>query len=132
MRFVEVAVDVPVRGNFTWRVPSSLAAAPPLRGFRVMVPWSSAFRTGVVLRDTAELPADVDPERVRDVLAVLDEHRFVPEPQLALAEWASRYYLAPIGECVRLSVPPGAMPDADAVVRRIVSAAMASVVPASV
>jgi primosomal protein N' (replication factor Y) (superfamily II helicase) len=120
MRFVEVAVDVPVRGNFTWRLPAALHAAPPLRGFRVMVPWSSAFRTGVVLRDTPDLPADVNPERLRDVLDVLDQERFVPEPQLALAEWAARYYLAPLGECVRLAVPPGSMPDADAVVRRVV------------
>lgn len=126
MRFVEVAIDVPLRGNFTWRVPASLADTPSLRGYRVMVPWSSAFRTGVVLRDTTEPPPDMETERVRDVLAVLDAHRFVPEPQLALAEWASRYYLAPVGECVRLAVPPGSMPDADAVVRRVVPSELAS------
>jgi primosomal protein N' (replication factor Y) len=110
--YVEVAIDLPLAGTFTYLLPEGSHVAP---GARVLVPWSSSFRTGVAveLHERAVENADA----VRPIAEVLDQDAFVPAAQLALALWASRYYASPIGECVRLALPAGALVGGDAEVR---------------
>src|SRR5262249_7578834 len=46
---------------------------------------------------------------LKDVVEVLDEVPLVTPPLLDLAQWVSDYYMAPIGECLRLAFPPARM-----------------------
>lgn len=99
--FVEVALDVPLHTAFTYRVPDPLRHAIT-RGVRVLVPFRQHSVAGVVLRSRPDAP---EVKRMRSLADVVDASPVVPDPQLALLEWAARYYHAPVGECVRLALP---------------------------
>jgi primosomal protein N' (replication factor Y) len=97
--------DLPLDRRFTYRVPDALA--PHVRrGVRVVAPWARSAKTGIVVADACEPPADFPASRIRPIADVLDAAPCVPEQQLALCEWLADYYAAPIGEAVRLAAPP--------------------------
>jgi primosomal protein N' (replication factor Y) len=101
MRLVRVAVPVPGLGLLTYRLPDGLQAP---RGTRVIVPVGPRKVTGLVTHDNAT-PDDV-PDRLRDVLEVLDDVTFLPEAVVDLALWIGDYYLAGPGEVISSAMPP--------------------------
>lgn len=103
--YAEVAFDVPLPQTYSYRIPEHLLARVH-RGVRVAGPWRTKAKQGVVLRVTNTPPEGFDPSKIRALVDVIDTQRAVLEPQLALAEWIGNYYLAPIGEAVRLATPP--------------------------
>lgn len=98
--FVDVALNLPLEGTFTYGVPATLTTHAQ-RGFRVLVPFRNKILVGLVLRQHQERP---DLKRIRNISDVLDRVRFLPEPLLALTEWISSYYHAPVGESVHMAV----------------------------
>ncbi len=101
---VEVAVAAAVRGTFTYRVPSRLAAEATL-GRRVAVPFGRSRRaTGYVVGHPTVPPAGVE---LRDVADVLDDFPLFTPGLVRLLRWAEDYYLAPAGELLRAALPPG-------------------------
>jgi primosomal protein N' len=102
-RYAQIAVEMPFLEPLTYEVPDHLVARTA-RGCRVLLPFRQGVRVGVVmsLSDTA---GELDPAKIRPIADLLDATPVVGEPQLALAEWAAKYYHAPIGEAVRLAVP---------------------------
>jgi primosomal protein N' (replication factor Y) len=101
MSFALVALPVPVRQLFTYRVPPGLAGdlAP---GVPVEVPFRGRTARGVVM----ELSGATALEQVRDVGRVLGAPVLSPH-LLALASWVADYYLAPPGEVVAAALPGG-------------------------
>jgi primosomal protein N' (replication factor Y) len=100
--FAEVAVPVAVHGTFTYAVPPALRDAVRL-GSRVEVPFGAKRNTGFVVALTDQAPAS---GKVRPILAVLDDD----EPALIseiieLCRWAAEYYIAPLGEMLRVALP---------------------------
>lgn len=93
--FVEVALPVPLRRLFTYRIEG----APPPPGTRVRVPFRNRTLTGWVMGPGTEVP------RVRDVAAVLGPEHAVDEELLDLARWIARYYVAPPGIVLRTMLP---------------------------
>ena len=84
-------------------------------GCRVQVPFGPAMVQGVVISLSSNPPSRQTAQRIgrsllslREVSDVLDadHHRDVDSDLLALALWVSDYYLAPVGQCLRLIVPP--------------------------
>lgn len=101
-RYVEIAVPVPLRRTFTYRIPDALLDA--LRpGSVVQVPFGSRKLTGFVLGLSVESPV-VD---VKEVEEVKDEELSLIPEVLDLCRWVSHYYLAPIGEVLRSALPAG-------------------------
>jgi primosomal protein N' (replication factor Y) len=100
---VQIAVPVAQVGDaLTYGVPSALRdACQP--GVRVRVPLGGRKVVGVVLDDD---PSDIAESRLKLVEAVLDDEPVVTPQQLALCRFVAEYYLAPIGEAVRLVLPP--------------------------
>ncbi len=100
MSYVEVAVPVPVATPLTYAVPEALGELLP--GVRVRVPVGRRQLVGLVtaIRDRA-------PEgfAVRPVAEVLDLEPAVGEDLLELARFVADYYLAPIGDAVRILLP---------------------------
>jgi len=101
MPFAHVALPLPVRQTFLYRVPEALGprAVP---GAQVSVPFRGRARRGfvVALSDTCDL------EKVSDLTGVL------PVPPLSahlleLARWIAEYYLAPLGEVLAAALPGG-------------------------
>ena len=109
MLLADVALPVPIGHAFTYVVPDSLAGAAQA-GARVVCPFGGRRLVGVVLglRD-AEAPRSAKP-----LTRVVDGEPSVPSDLLAFLQDLATYYFAPIGEVVRLALPPIDKETADA------------------
>jgi len=97
-----VAVPVAVHGTFTYAIPPELRDAVRL-GSRVEVPFGAKRNTGFVVG----LP-DAAPEgsRIKPIRAVLDDDEPALLPEIIdLCRWAAEYYIAPLGEMLRVALP---------------------------
>lgn len=102
--YVEVAVPVPLFQTYHYSIPPHLDKRV-LPGCRVLVPFGSKLQTGIALARSSETP--LDPSKVKPVLQVLDPEPLLSGAQLDLARWVSDFYLAPLGETLRVFLPPG-------------------------
>ncbi len=98
--YVEVALPVPLRRLFTYRVPQGLTLA---RGMRVAVPFSGQKLAGIVIGTRAAPPPLV--KRVLSVAGVFEQEPLFPEELLRFLERAADYYLSPLGEVLKLAAP---------------------------
>lgn len=102
-----MALPLPIRQAFTYRVPEGLPVPAP--GTRVRVPFGERVLTGVVL------PAPAEPaENARDLLEILDEEPVCPPELLATAARVAERFFASTGEVLR-SALPARLPAAGAV-----------------
>ncbi|HTO89914.1 MAG TPA: primosomal protein N' [Candidatus Sulfotelmatobacter sp.] len=101
MSFAQVALPLPLRRTFVYRVPDSLGSTVQ-PGVQVEVPFRGRTRRGHVL----ELSGHTDVAEVRDIAAVTPAPRLTPH-LMALARWVADYYLAPIGEVLAATLPGG-------------------------
>ncbi|MEM6456408.1 MAG: primosomal protein N' [Acidobacteriota bacterium] len=99
-RFVEIAVPVPLPGALTYRTTDN--GPPPQIGCRVRVSVGPRKLIGVVVATRAAPPDGIT---AKPLIDVLDLEPVVPAALLQLARFVADYYLAPIGEAVRLMVP---------------------------
>jgi len=101
--FAEVAIPLAVHGSFTYAIPAELRDGVRL-GSRVEVPLGTKLTTGFVvgLPDTA--PAEA--AKIRAIRAVLDDDEPALIPEIIdLCRWAAEYYIAPLGEMLRVALP---------------------------
>jgi primosomal protein N' (replication factor Y) len=101
MPFAQVALPLPLRQTFTYRVPDELAARA-IPGVQVQVPFRGRPRRGFLIG----LDAATTLERVADLGAVLTPPLLTPH-LLELGTWISDYYMAPLGEVLAASLPGG-------------------------
>jgi primosomal protein N' (replication factor Y) (superfamily II helicase) len=99
---VAVAVPVPTRRLFTYRVPEELAGAARV-GARVRVPFGGRRVVGTVVVRPADPPAPGI--RLKEVEAVLDGPP-VPPNVLELARFVADYYLCSWGDAIEAALPP--------------------------
>ncbi|MDJ0838393.1 MAG: primosomal protein N' [Acidobacteriota bacterium] len=106
---VEVAVPVPLRQTFTYKLPPGENPEDVKEGHRVLVPFGPRLMHGVTMTDA--YPADtVDPPKKLRVLANYDGRRRILTPEIRkLLHWMKRYYRVPLGEAVKLVMPPGVL-----------------------
>jgi len=106
----EVAVAVPIGGGdglYDYRVPPALAdQVRP--GVRLAVPLTGRVVEGFCVR--CKPASDVAPERLKDVVAVVDPRPVYPEVALDLAVWTARRYLCQPGEVLRAAGPSRRLP----------------------
>lgn len=105
-RFAEVAVGLPILKTFTYRVPLACEEQISL-GKRVLVPFHRRKVTGYVIGFPAPLPNGLDPDRVKEVIDVLDEIPLFDAKMLRFFQWISSYYFYPLGEVIKTGLPPG-------------------------
>ncbi len=101
-KLCNVALAVPLRTTFTYRVPERLAAEIQ-PGSRVVVPFRKKSLVGVVTEWAAQGPPDA---KLREVQKCLDVIPALTKNLLDLGQWISSYYVAPIGEVYRAMLPP--------------------------
>lgn len=70
---------------------------------RVRVPFGRSTLIGYIVAVTPHADTDGKPARIREVLARVDEKPSIPPDLLALVQWISERYLAPLGQCLRLA-----------------------------
>ena len=75
-------------------------------GTRVLVPFANRERIGWI--DRVMRPEEVgSPDRVKDVVRVLDMRPVLTPALLRLCRWIADYYLAPLGQVIRTALPAG-------------------------
>jgi len=101
-RFVRVALNRPVRREFSYLLPEGLAPGTRV-GMRVAVPLGTRRLVGVVvaIEDESEIP----PARLKRVLAVLDEEPVVGAELLGLTRWIAERYACSLGEALAAVLP---------------------------
>jgi primosomal protein N' (replication factor Y) len=105
----DVALPVPLPRPLTYLVPGKLAGSVR-PGSRVLCTIGGRRIVGVVVA----LRTDEPPEKAKALLSVV-EGISLPEDLLAFLLRVSSYYLAPIGEVIRLALPPADREAAEAV-----------------
>ncbi len=101
MLLADVALPVPLARAFTYAVPEGLGGAA-LVGARVVCPFGGRRLVGVAIAVREGEP----PKGVKTIARVLDREPAIPEDLLAFLLGLSSYYFAPIGEVIRLALPP--------------------------
>jgi primosomal protein N' (replication factor Y) len=97
-----VALPVPPRTTFTYKVPELLAAEVQ-PGSRVVVPFRKKSLVGVVTEWAEQAPPDT---KLREIQKSLDPFPALTSSLLKLGQWIASYYVAPIGEVYRAMLPP--------------------------
>ncbi|MCU0481100.1 MAG: primosomal protein N' [Anaerolineae bacterium] len=100
--FAQIALNIHVNNTFTYHVPDDLIAHIQV-GQLVRVPFRTATDVGVVVSLSPQNPAPTI--TTKPIEAILDTTIFTHD-QLALAEWMHQTYLAPLGMCLWLLLPP--------------------------
>jgi len=95
---VSVALPLPIRRDFSYRVPERIPA--PEAGTRVRVPFGERVLTGIVVGcEEAEGPG------LREILEVLDEEPVCPPDLLAAAERVAQRFFTSRGEVLKSALP---------------------------
>lgn len=100
MKFIRVALAVPLMRCFDYLLPDGMAAEV---GVRVFVPFGTQTRVGVVV-DFPE-QGDLPTEKLKPIIDVLDERAVFGAPLWKLLHWAANYYQAPLGEVLFSALP---------------------------
>ncbi len=102
-KIARVAVAVPGADPFDYLLGTEAAGRADLNGRRVLVPWGRKQAVGIVvgLADGS----DQAPEKLRPMLAVLDDLPPESPAWLAFAAFAARYYQRGLGETMLQAMP---------------------------
>jgi primosomal protein N' (replication factor Y) len=102
MLLADVALPVPIARAFTYAVPGEAGPAGGLVGARVVCPFGGRRLVGVAMAVREGEP----PRAVKPIARVIDREPAIPEELLTFLAGLASYYFAPIGEVVRLALPP--------------------------
>jgi primosomal protein N' (replication factor Y) len=101
--YAEIALPVAVYGTFTYAIPEELRDSVRL-GSRVEVPFGAKRNTGFVVGLLDETP--VEAKKIRKIHALLDDEEPALTPEIIeLCRWAADYYIAPLGEMLKVALP---------------------------
>jgi primosomal protein N' (replication factor Y) len=121
MRSISAAVPVPGLGALTYALPDGMRV--PSIGARVLVPLGRRTITGICLESITARPGS-DPDSAadrdltpKDVVDVLDDGSFLPEPIVELCRWVADYYASGLGEAIATAMPPRAWVESERRVR---------------
>ena len=109
--YANVAIDAPVDKTFDYHIPPDLEHHL-VPGHLVQVAFGTAMQHAIVLEIHDETPV----HNTKPILARLDPRPVVNDDQIAISRWLSETYLAPIGPCLWLWLPPGLTGHRDTVV----------------
>ncbi len=102
MLLADVALPVPLAHAFTYAVPAELRSGVAVPGARVVCPFGSRRLVGVILALREGEPA----KGTKALAAGLDREPTIPDELLHFLNDLASYYFAPIGEVMRLALPP--------------------------
>ncbi|QIW16541.1 primosomal protein N' [Pasteurellaceae bacterium RH1A] len=100
MKLVRIALALPLNRDFDYLLPPDCPA--PI-GARVLVPFGNQKKVGIVVG--FPLQSEVPADKLKPVLAVLDQESIFDKESWSLLNWASRYYHAPLGEVLLSALP---------------------------
>lgn len=101
--FISVALPVPLRTTFDYRLPEGTRPEHALTGCRVEVPFGPQTLTGVIL--TCHQTPSYDRDKIIPAHAIIDRTPLLTAELLKLCWWASDYYQHPFGETLFAAIP---------------------------
>lgn len=104
-QWAEVAVALPLRQTFTYRVPPALYGRL-IPGARVQAPFGRRRVAGFLV--SVGPARGIAPAGLRDLSGLVDREPVIPAELLAVLRKAADYYLHPLGEVLEAALPPGA------------------------
>lgn len=106
MQYVDVILPLPLQDYFTYAVDDSLAASIVM-GMRVLVPFGKGKTyAAMAVRVHADKP-DLPDNKIREILALLDDAPVLLPSQLRLWRWIADYYMSPLGDVMNAALPAG-------------------------
>lgn len=101
--FIEIAIPVPMRQLFTYRVPQDLLSPALSIGERVVVPFGSRKVIGIVINTQVE--CDLDLAKVKNISARLHDHFNLSQELVNFLMRCSHYYHHPVGDVFHQALP---------------------------
>ena len=100
--FVNVILPIPIRKEFTYRVPYDMNETLFV-GARIVVPFGrSKLITGIITSIHENIPQDYQAKFVEHLL---DDQAIITPKQYTFWKWISEYYMAPIGDVMNAALP---------------------------
>lgn len=106
--YIDVAMPVPARKTFTYRVPPKLVDSAVI-GCRVLAPFGKRLLTGYIVDIFGpSIPkGGPEPEKIRNITEILDDEPIITSEILRLTRWAADYYVSSWGEMIKAALPAG-------------------------
>ena len=100
--FADVILPVPIRNEFTYRIPFELNDQI-IPGCRIIVPFGrSKLLTAIVTTVHEQVPSAY---QARYIEYTLDDQPIITPHQYKFWQWISNYYMAPIGDVMNAALP---------------------------
>lgn len=117
-KFVELALPLPLRQTFTYRLPQHLQENIKI-GSRLLVPFGKRNITGYVveLHETLDEALEIEESQIKDALELLDEEPLLTDEILRLTNWTADYYASSWGEVLKASLPAGVNVETEQIVQ---------------
>ncbi|QPC84458.1 primosomal protein N' [Phototrophicus methaneseepsis] len=106
MLYAEVAINTVVEQTYHYHIPEKLEHRL-LKGHLVRVSFGTAMQPGIVVDIHDALPPDIADIQTKPILALLDPDPVMTVMHIELGFWLAKRYLAPVGQCLWLMLPPG-------------------------
>lgn len=104
-QIARVALDLPLRRLFDYRVPDGERLSASDIGYRVLVPFGRQRKVGLLVELSSG--SDLPPEQLKALDSVLRELPPLPADWFRLTEFCADYYHAPLGQVMLSTLPAG-------------------------
>jgi primosomal protein N' (replication factor Y) len=102
-RFIQVAIPVPMRQLFTYRVPETLLSPSINIGERVVVPFGSRKVIGIVIENDAV--CDFELSKVKAIAGRLNDNFNLSQSLVSFLQLCAHYYHHPVGDVFQQALP---------------------------
>ncbi len=100
---ISVAIPIPLNRLFDYLVPNHFTHRLLQTGTRVVIPFGSTTKVGFVIENSNS--SDINIDRLKQIIEVLDESPLIGKKDIQLLQWASNYYHYPLGEVFSAAFP---------------------------
>ena len=104
---VRIAVPSPLSRTFDYKLPEHLRSKiddqKPLPGMRVKVEFGRRSLIGLIV--ATNQGSEIAPEKLKDIIDIIDSSPIVPSALFELFIWAANYYQHPLGEALFTTLP---------------------------
>ena len=108
LKYVEVALPLPLRQTFTYILPVGLRENIKI-GARLLVPFGKRQLTGyaVALHTDLSPELEIEESALKEAIELFDAEPLLTEEILKLTQWTADYYASSWGEVLKASLPAG-------------------------
>ncbi len=106
MKYLDVILPLPLQDFFTYAVSDTLAARIVM-GMRVLVPFGKSKTYAAMAVRVHDDKPDFPDNKIREILALLDDAPVLLPHQLRLWRWIADYYMSPLGDVMNAALPAG-------------------------